>query len=149
MGGRGSSSGTKISPPKYFAESEKAVKLKIGIDYYDIEKNVEYDVWVPKSQLSKEGVPGQWISDQKAMDVINSRMGGGAFSYWEDANGKIYRSGMTEREKRFQKQRERRFEAGKKSYNQLVEQAKSMGIKGVRVGMKRSTIERKIKEGRT
>lgn len=148
MGGRGSSSGAKVSPPKYLAESAKAVKLKIGIDYYDIEKNVEYDVWVPKSQLSKEGIPGSWISDQKLMDVKNERMGGAMFSYWKDANGKIYRGGMTEQEKKFQKQRERRFEAGKKSYNQLVDQAKSMGIKGVRVGMRRSTIERKIKEAK-
>lgn len=148
MGGRGSRSGAKIPTPKYFAETAKAVRLKIGIDYYDIEKNVEYDVWVPKSQLSKEGVPGQWISDQKAMDVENDRMGGAMFSYWKDANGKIYRAGMTEKEKKLQKQREKRFEAGKKSYNQLIEQAKSMGIKGVRVGMRRSTIERKIKEAK-
>lgn len=148
MGGRGSRSGATVSPPRYFSESEKAVKLKIGIDYYNIEKNIEYDVWVPKSQLSKEGIPGQWITSQKETVVKDSRMGGGMFSYWKDASGKTFQYGQTSKEKKFQKQREKRFEAGKKSYNQLVEQAKSMGIKGVRVGMKRSTIERKIKEAK-
>lgn len=120
--------------------------MKIGIDYYDLEKEREYLVWVPKSQLSKEGIPGQWISEVKAEDVIESKWGGAAFSYWEDANGETYRAGMTKKEKKFKKQRERRFEAGKKSYNELINKAKSMGIKGIRVGLRRSTIEKKIKE---
>ena len=144
MGGRGSSSG--ISKPKYFAETAKAVRLKIGIDYYDIEKEREYFVWVPKSQLSKDGRPGQWISEMKADDVIERGHGGATFSYWQDASKNIFPPGRTMKEEKFFQERKRRFEAGKKSYEQLIQNAKSIGVKGVRIGMKRKTIERKIAE---
>lgn len=144
MGGRGSSSG--VPKPKYFAETEKAVKLKIGIDYYTLEKEKDYFVWVPKSQLSKDGRPGQWITNEKAESVTESGWGGGSFSYWEDASRNVFQPGRTRKEEQAFQARKRRFEAGKKSYEQLVQNAKSMGVKGVRIGMKRKTIERKIAE---
>lgn len=39
-----------------------------------------------------------------------------------------------------------RFEAGCDRYNKLIEFAKANGVKGIRKGLKRTTIERKIKE---
>ena len=147
MGGRGAGSGARSSPPFYLGETEKAVKLKIGIDYYDMEKTKEYDVWVPKSQLAADGRPGEWISNAKVQDTdkIGRQFGGRGFLYWKDAQGRTFQPSKTTNEIQAEKKRKKAFEAGQKSYNDLVEQAKKMGVKGVRVGMKRKTIESKIR----
>lgn len=53
---------------------------------------------------------------------------------------------MTRSEIARMQQKAERFNAGVKSYNALIAEAKAMGIKGVRTGMKRKTIEQKIRE---
>lgn len=127
----------------YFNETEKAVKLRIVVEDYALEKTLSKEVWVPKSQLSSEGIPGEWITDQKAQEFYNSRRSKSEYSViWKDANGNEFLPGQTEREKINASTRKAAFEAGKESYNELVAYAKKQGIKGVRVGMKRSTIER-------
>ena len=44
MGGRGASSG--IKRPQYFGETEKAVKLKLVVDDYDLETKKERIVYI-------------------------------------------------------------------------------------------------------
>lgn len=127
--------------PNYLGQTEKAVKLTIGIDYYNLEKAKEYSVWIPKSQLAKDGRPGEWISRQKASDVAELRYGGGTFSYWRDGKGLRFKPSKTTKEIEY----DRRSKSALNYYD-LIKQAKSLNVKGVRVGMKRKTIEEKIKK---
>ena len=103
-------------------------------------------MWVPKSQLSDDGRPGEWITDQKAQELYSTRRAKSEYTAtWKDANGKEFSAGQTAKEKSDAQARQAAFDAGKASYNALIEYAKAQGIKGVRVGMKRATIEKKIK----
>lgn len=71
---------------KFFAETEKAVKLAIVIDYVDAEFSKTYQVWVPKSQL-QDGVPSDWITRQKVRDVAEVR--GAEFAGWRGADDAV------------------------------------------------------------
>lgn len=146
-GAKAKSSST-TTPPAYLRETEKAVKLTVGVDYYDREKIKEYSVWVPKSQLAADGRPGEWISHEKAREAaIHGEMWEGkSFAYWKDANGNFFQPSKTAKEIEREQKRQNAFNAGKQSYQELVQRAKDMGIKGVRVGMRRKTIEEKIKK---
>lgn len=144
MGGRGAPSGIKRTP-EYFGETDKAVKLKIIVHDYDYESTKQRIVFVPRSQLSSEGVPGEWITEQKAQEFYSSRRSKSQYSaVWEDANGKQYAVGQTDKEKQQAAQRQSSMAKAIQSYNDLVAEAKALGIKGVRKGMKRSTIQAKI-----
>lgn len=127
---------------KYIAETEKAVRLSILIDFVHLEVVKSFEVWVPKSQLAENGVPGQWITAQKFNEL--STQGGALFVAWMDADGVRYDAGYTDRENESESRRSAAFESGKKSYEELIEKARSLGIKGVRSGMRRATIEEKI-----
>lgn len=147
MGGRGGSSGNVVSRPSYFGESEKAVQLRLTVEDYDLEQTRSRTVWVPKSQLADDGRPSNWITQQKAQEFYsNSRSANSYSAIWEDANGKKFSASATRAETARMQARQERFNAGVQSYNQLLQQAKEMGIKGVRVGMKRKTLEQKIRE---
>lgn len=147
MGGRGGSSGNTVSRPSYFGESEKAVQLRLTVEDYDLDQTRSRTVWVPKSQLADDGRPSNWITQQKAQEFYNhSRSASSYAATWEDAKGKRFSASATRTEKAREQARKERFNAGAQSYNQLVQQAKAMGIKGIRVGMKRKTIEKKIRE---
>ena len=118
---------------KAFAETEKAVKLRIVIDYYNVEKFGTHEVWVPKSQL-RNGEPTEWITSVKTDEVVRR---GGEFSHWEDADGVVIPvAGAAERQAK--------FDAACRAYDALIERAKAAGIKGVRKGLKRATIEAKL-----
>lgn len=138
----------EVSRPKYLGETEKAVKLKMTVEDYDLETSRSRDVWIPKTQLSDDGVPGQWITEQKAQEFYQSgrRSPGSYGAYYSDAEGKKFNSSYTAKEKEYAKQRAESFKQGQNSYNELVQRAKDMGIKGVRVGMKRKTLEQKIRD---
>lgn len=149
MGGRGGSgrSAARSSKPKYFGESDRAVQLRLTVEDYDLEQTRSRTVWVPKSQLADDGRPSNWITQQKAQEFYSGNRAAGSFSAtWEDASGKKFGSSATRAEAARAKQRQDRFNAGVQSYNQLVQQAKQMGIKGIRVGMKRKTIEQEIRD---
>lgn len=104
-------------------------------------------MWVPKSQLADDGRPSNWITQQKAQEFYSRNRAAGSFSAtWEDASGKKFGASATRMEAARAKEAQDRFNAGVQSYNQLVRQAKQMGIKGIRVGMKRKTIEQKIRD---
>ena len=71
MGSRGAASGmgkhpygseyerkrAKAKYPAYFGETEKAVRLKLEVHDYDLEGTKQRIVYVPKSQLSADGIP--------------------------------------------------------------------------------------------
>ena len=145
MGGRGASFKKEGGKPSYFAETEKAVKLQLQLDYVDLETSKTYDVWIPKSQLDATGRPGEWITKEKVKEFKHPNWGSVAFNpVWRDAKGNSFGAGKTAKEKAYAKENAKKFEAGKKSYNDLIAKAKAHGVK-VRVGMKRSTIEAKLK----
>lgn len=151
MGGRGSSSGIGSrsggGKPKYFGETEKAVSLKISVTDYDLETTRTRTVWVPKSQLASDGRPSEWITEQKAQELYSSRRSSSQYeAKWSDADGKTFSASKSAREIESASRRAKAFEAGKQSYNALIAEAKALGIKGIRVGMKRSTIEEKIRK---
>lgn len=49
---------------KYFKETEKAVLVKMVIDYYLVERTAEEMTWIPKSQI-RDGKLTGWIADAK------------------------------------------------------------------------------------
>lgn len=128
---------------KYIAETEKAVKLTIVMRSCKIDKSREYQVWVPKSQLAEDGVPGEWITSVKAEEV-SDMMFATVFSAWHDADGNSFQPSKTAKELERANAREQKFEAGKKAYEELIAKAKAAGVKGIRVGMRRATIEAKL-----
>lgn len=130
---------------EYFSETEKAVRLILVVDYYMIEKLGVYSVWVPKSQLDANGIPGQWITEKKMEEVRDTNKGGCHFEEWRGANGTCSGIGMTDKELAAFNSRKAAFENGKASYEKLLERAKALGIK-VRSGMRRATIEAKMVE---
>lgn len=151
MGGRGSSGkrsgGAIASKPAYFGETEKAVRLRMTVRDYDLETSKSRMFWVPKSQLADDGRPGEWITGQKAQEFYSRQRSLSQFSAtWQDANGKTFPASSTAKEIAQSAQRTAKFQAGVRSYNDLIAKAKLMGIKGVCSGMKRSTIEKKIRE---
>lgn len=161
MGGRGANSGmgkhpygseyeskrAKAKYPAYFGETEKAVRLKLEVHDYDLEGTKQRIVYVPKSQLSADGIPGEWITGQKAQEFYRFDRSRTQYSAtWIDANGKRYESGQTAREKEQTARRQNAIAKGAESYNALLAEAKSLGIKGIRKGMKRKTIQAKIDE---
>lgn len=136
----------EMRKPEYFGETEKAVSLKLMVTDVDLEQTRTRTVWVPKSQLAEDGKPSMWITGQKAQEFYSyGRSSGNIEAMWEDAAGNRFSASFTEREIANAKNRAARISAGVSSYNSLIEHAKELGIKGIRKGMKRSTIEEKIK----
>lgn len=134
------------SKPSYFKETEKAVQLKLTVEDHTLDREISRIVWIPKSQLTEDGKPSNWITEQKANEFYQKGWGSNYSAIWQDSNGKKFGAGMTQKEKEYAQERTNRFAAGQKSYNELIAKAKDMGIKGIRVGMKRKTIEKKIRE---
>lgn len=75
---------------EYFAETEKAVKLELVVDFYNLERGGRFKVWVPKSQLDEYGWPKPWISARKVEEVGRGK-GGATLEMWVDANNNGYR----------------------------------------------------------
>lgn len=140
MGGKRASENQKKFRPEPLGESPRAVQFEVQFSRMDTGDEYKKLVWVPKTQLTDEGHPSSWIEQQKQKDERAYVMA------WYDKQGRRFGSGMTQKEKEYASKRQERFSAGQKSYNELVQQAKDMGIKGVRVGMKRKTIEEKIRK---
>jgi len=67
---------------KFFKETEKAVLVKMVIDYYLVERTAEKMVWIPKSQMHDGKLTG-WIADTKLADYAR----GEAFADFFDAEG--------------------------------------------------------------
>lgn len=130
---------------EYIAETEKAVKLRLFVEDYDLEYYKARDVWVPKSQLTTDGIPSLWITRQKALEFYGFDRAASQYeATWIDASGHQFEAAMSEREIKIQEERQARFEAGVKSYEALIEQARSLGVKGVRTGCAGKRLRRRF-----
>lgn len=133
--------------PAYLGETDKAVKLKMTVYDIDLEESHDRNVWVPKSQLSEDGVPGQWITNQKAQEFYQSPRSSNSYeAYYTDSNGKKYYASHTAKEKEYEAKRESKAKQSKENYMDLVQRAKELGIKGAKVGWKAQTLRQKIAE---
>lgn len=154
FGGRGGSSGLSshsgktMNKPSYFKETEKAVQLKLTVEDYTTEDVISKLVYVPKSQLSEDGKPGEWITRQKVGEFYDRQFVPDHKATWSDASGKEFSPSMTKKEVENAKKRGAAFKSGQNSYNELVAEAKRLGVKGARVGMKRTTLQKKIAEAK-
>ncbi len=118
---------------KSFRETEKAVELEMVLDFYDVEKTVSRKVWIPKSQI-RDGKVTAWILAAKTEDVRSfAAVAGGCFGNLYDSDGVLVETAESEK-----------FRKGCENYSRLIELAKNAGVKGVRVGLRRATIEAKL-----
>ena len=67
---------------KFFKETEKAVQVRMVIDFYLVERTTEKMVWIPKSQI-RNGKLTAWIADAKLAECAR----GEAFAGFFDAEG--------------------------------------------------------------
>lgn len=131
----------------YIAETEKAVKLYIAGDCYVLDKYLPpKEVWVPKSQLSANGVPGIWITGVKAEDAYGDRVARNSEVWWVGAEGGEFEAEPTDKEIADARRRQAAMQAGLDALNELVEYGKAHGVKGLRKGLKKSTVLRKFAE---
>ena len=123
---------------KAIKETEKAVQVKAVIDLYDVEKSITRLVWLPKSQI-RDGRPTAWILARKREDLaIEAPLNAGGYMIdFFDADGELIEAAEDARAAA-------RFEAGKKNYERLIALAKENGVGGIRVGLRRATIEGKL-----
>lgn len=116
------------------------------VEDYDLETIGSRMVWVPKSQLSNEGHPSYWITEEKARSFYSFERRHTQYeATWYDATGRKIEPQATAKEAEIADRRIAKAVAAKKAYNDLLDRAKAMGVKGVRKGMKRKTIEEKIR----
>ena len=133
--------------PAYLKETDKAVQLKLSVKDYDLEQTKSRAVWVPKSQLAEDGKPGEWITEQKAQEFYSRRRATSQYSAtWEDAEGTKFKASQTPRERDSARVKEERMQQSATRYNNLVNMARSTGVKGIRQGMKATTIIRLLNE---
>lgn len=131
---------------EYIAETEKAVKLYIAGDCYALDKYLpRKEVWVPKSQLSPNGIPGIWITGAKAEDAYGDRIARNSEIWWMDAKGEEFEAEGTEKEHAEAKARREAASQGLDYNLALVDFAKANGVKGIRKGLKTKTLESKIR----
>lgn len=134
----------------YIKETEKAVCMGLVVNYYShtMEDYVErkFEVWVPKSQLSKEGIPGNWITSQKVIDCVSQQIRQGSYeAFWETISGERFEPQPTASELQKESEYEKKKAKGLEKHNQLVLAARSAGLK-VTAKMKTSTIYKKFQE---
>lgn len=69
--------------PHYSKETEKAVafpiQMEIAEHYTDKYKRFKCDVWIPKSQLDKNGYPAKWIWEKNINDIFERY---NPFAHW-------------------------------------------------------------------
>lgn len=123
---------------KAIKETEKAVQVRAVFDLYDVEKTITRMMWLPKSQI-RDGRPTAWILERKREDLALEAPlhAGGCMIDFYDADGNMIESAEEVRAAE-------RFEAGRKNYDRLIQLAKENCVKGVRVGLRRATIEQKL-----
>ena len=112
--------------------------------------HVQKKVWLPKSQMTQEGA-SEWILKTKAEEIAkdNTPIHGQVLNYtfrYTDSQGKEIKSSMTAKDKEIANSRKLKFEAGVKRHNELIAEAKKLGIKGIRQTMKNATLEKKIEQ---
>ena len=135
-----SSSLSVSAKPSYFRETEKAVQLRMNVSDVDLEQTISRNVFVSKSQLSENGVPGEWISNQKAQELYPHGRSQSQYDVtWSDAKGNVFTPQKTNSEKARANANQQKKAQQTTRYNSLLSGAKAKGVK-VRKGMKVQTI---------
>lgn len=133
-----------ISPMKIERETDKAYAVR-NQTYHDAKETALYDIkettqaqrdllrngssltWLPKSHAhSHDGhvvSATRWMSKEKGLDTHEGKA----------------------RQSEYDKKNEERFNAGVQRYNDLIALAKASGVKGVRSGMRTTTIKDKMR----
>ena len=128
-------------------ETDKAVCVNATVHVYRRGKDRSYreQVWIPKSQICGDGA-SEWYFDkiyQRYCDIVpKSRE---VTLMLTDADGKLIPTVETEQDRLMKAKREHLFQMGRLKHDALVQQAKSLGIKGVRSNLKTTTLEYIIK----
>lgn len=125
------------------SETEKAIQTFAVILVHSTEKEIWRKVWIPKTQLSEDGVPGQWISRQKHQDLVPKNVYWGSDIYWQTEDG-LVDPGYTPKEEAEEQARQEAMDRGLEYNAELLKFAKANGVKGVRARMKTSTLLKKI-----
>lgn len=169
IGAPGVTTISESSKPSYLRETEKAVMLTMQISGEVAPQggfvssmvrdfNATQDVWIPKSQLDEQGRPSAWILEQKANEITDRRMPMNGRMLNSnvrvlDANKNVVPTGMTAKDREFAARRqaqqasfETKKQAGLDRYTAKINKAKELGIKGVRIRMKTSTLNELLKE---
>lgn len=140
MGGRGASSSLSG------AKSTGAIgELKIG-DTAVVDDWFKFDLPNYAMQPKKVTIVGESTSGKAwKVDIETESKSGEHDLYFTRYAPKKALISQQESTNRI-KQAQDRIDTGKQKYNDMVDFAKSKGIKGVRVGLKKDTILKKIKE---
>lgn len=130
---------------RIYKETEKAIQTEMIIINQATGREFTRTVWVPKSQLSAHGIPGEWITSQKIDEVLGQQRWGYS-CYWEREDGAYVDFEYTAKELEAEELRQAAMRAGLEALNELVEYGKAHGVKGLRKGLKKSTVLRKFAE---
>jgi hypothetical protein len=128
-------------PPEIRRETEKAY----GIDNPDYQSALELIEWGGREELMRRGTPAQREAYQNRQSLVwipKSRSSAHEGKIVSAEGWLAKKAGLKTNEGTAKK--EAAFNAGKERYESLLEKAKAGGVKGVRVGMRASTIREKM-----
>ena len=132
---------------KPIKETDKAVCVNITVHVYKRGKDKSYreQVWIPKSQICDDGI-SEWFFD-KILQEHSDRFSKNSevAIMLTDADSELIYAVETEQDRLMKAKREHLFQMGRLRHDALVQQAKSLGIKGVRSNLKTTTLEYMIK----
>lgn len=130
---------------RIYKETEKAIQTEMVFVNLTTDAEFTRKVWVPKSQLSANGIPGEWITSQKIQELVGQDRWKFC-CYWEREDGTYTDFEYTDKELAAEERRQAAMQAGLEALNGLIEYGKAHGVKGLRKGLKKSTVLRKIRE---
>lgn len=148
---------------KAVKETEKAIAIKAMV--YAVyapaagftsslvrDREFETLVWIPKSQLIN-GNPSNWILGKKKESLREEQEMKVPYLVrmdvaFVDADNKEVKGEMSEYDKQREARKEEAFKRGCEKHDALVEEAKALGIKGVRKNMRTETLEDMIAQAK-
>lgn len=133
---------------KAVRETAKAIMIKAYVEYLDTDREVEYDLWVPKSQI-KDGEIADWIIDNFVRDHNLSdfpKVGSVRLTLLDADDKKISSfSNITEEEKKEiqekELQKQQKFNKAVAEREAVIKFLKEKGVKGVHSRMRTSTLQ--------
>lgn len=148
---------------KAVRETEKAIAIKamVCVVYAPAsgftsslvrDREFETLVWIPKSQLIN-GNPSNWILGKKKEALREEQEMRVPYLVridvtFADADNKEVKGEMSEYDKEREARKEEAFKKGCEKHDALLEEAKALGIKGVRKNMRTETLEDMIAEAK-
>ena len=151
----------RFTDAKFIKETDKAVCFEVEINYefnassslYTTKKRKAH-IWIPKSQLDKDGNPAEWIwrkNVEKAAQELNpfKQSWGWAYDIKTPDNPNL-KPFKTEKELQWQKERElkisEKLNKADGFRSELITQLKGAGVKGIHSKMKSDTLIEKARE---